>query len=355
MKSQLHAWLLVFCVGSVVGGTNVSAQQLEWVRQLGFGAIDSNYGVTADSLGNVFVSGNTLSADLFGTDFAFYAYPYMSKYDSAGVLQWTHGLGIVKDAYTSAGHIFVDQLGNSYVSGQIDGSPGGPTIGALDWFVSKHDAMGNQRWLRQFGSATKNFGVDVFADTLGNVYMSGSTLESQAGPNAGLFDAFVIKCDSAGTHQWTRQFGTAADDEPFGVFADSLGNVFISGFTGGSLSSPSAGGADAFLCKYDAAGNPLWTRQVGTENFDKSNSITADELGNVFISGYTMSNLNTGEADAFVSKFDTSGNLQWTRQLGTATDDVSTGIATDVLGNVYISGYTRGSLGAPTLAIMMRS
>ena len=35
--------------------------------------------------------------------------------------------------------------------------------------------------------------------------------------------------------------------------------------------------------------------------------------------------------------------LEWTRQLGTSTVDDSSSISADRLGNVYISGYTSGS------------
>ena len=42
---------------------------------------------------------------------------------------------------------------------------------------------------------------------------------------------------------------TAADDESYGVSADALGNVYISGMTYGSLGGPNAGDTDAFLAK----------------------------------------------------------------------------------------------------------
>ena len=64
--------------------------------------------------------------------------------------------------------------------------------------------------------------------------------------------------------QWTRQLGTSATDVSYGVSADGLGNVYISGYTDGSLGGPNAGGTDAFVSKYDAAGTLQWTRQLGT-------------------------------------------------------------------------------------------
>ena len=91
----------------------------------------------------------------------------------------------------------------------------------------------------------------------------------------------------------------------YGVSADGLGNVYISGYTGGSLGGPNAGGNDAFVSKYDAAGNFQWTRQLGTSASDLSYGVSADGLGNVYFSGYTLGSLggpNAGGDDAFVVK-----------------------------------------------------
>ena len=87
--------------------------------------------------------------------------------------------------------------------------------------------------------------------------------------------------------EWTRQLGTSSNDSSSGVSADGLGNVYISGSTEGSLGGANAGLQDAFVSKYDAAGNFLWTRQLGTTNGDYSYGVSADGLGNVYISGAT--------------------------------------------------------------------
>src|SRR5262249_49751428 len=57
---------------------------------------------------------------------------------------------------------------------------------------------------------------------------------------------------------------------------------------------------------------------------------------------------NAGGNDAFVSKYDAAGNFQWTRQLGTSSDEFSYGVSAGGAGNDYISGYTFGRLGGPT-------
>ena len=91
----------------------------------------------------------------------------------------------------------------------------------------------------------------------------------------------------------------------------------------------------------DASGNLIWTDQIGTSSIDRSHGVSADGMGNVYISGVTGGSLegtNQGEEDAFVSKYDAGGTLQWTKQLGTSGPDSSMGVSADGLGNVFISG-----------------
>ena len=70
---------------------------------------------------------------------------------------------------------------------------------------------------------------------MGNLYISGWTRGSLEGINAGGIDVFLSKFDASGTFQWTRQFGTRGDDKGLGVSADGLGNVYISGEADGTL------------------------------------------------------------------------------------------------------------------------
>jgi hypothetical protein len=246
--------------------------------------------------------------------------------------------------------VSADGLGNVYISGYTTGSLGGPFGGlSYDAFVSKYDAAGTLQWTRQSGTSANDQSNGVSADSLGNVYISGWT----SGPNAGgvsFEDAFVSKYDAAGTLQWSRQLETSGSDIGYGVSADGLGNVYFSGFTSGSLGGPNAGSSDAFVSKYDAAGTLQWSRQLGTIVNDESRGVSADGLGNVYISGRTFGSLggpNAGSSDAFVSKYDAAGNFQWTQQLGTSAIDFSYGVSADGLGNIYFSGYTQGSLGGP--------
>ncbi len=323
---------------------NAATHSLLWTEQLGTSSSDGSDSVSADGLGNVYISGVTqgnLGGTNAGGDDAF-----VSKYDASGTLLWTEQLGTSSSEFSNG--VSADGLGNVYISGVTQGNLGGPNAGNSDVFVSKYDASGTLLWTEQLGTSSSDFSSGVSADGLGNVYISGSTQGNLGGPNAGNRDAFVSKYDASGTLLWTEQLGTSSWDESHGVSADGLGNVYISGTTLGNLGGTNAGSSDAFVSKYDASGTLLWTEQLGTSSWDESSGVSADGLGNVYISGNTQGNLggpNAGGPDAFVSKYDASGTLLWTEQLGTSSGDVSRGVSADGLGNVYISGTTLGNLG----------
>jgi hypothetical protein len=312
-------------------------QMLDWARQHGTNEFDMSRGVSADSLGNVYVSGETngtLGGASAGDKDAF-----LAKYDAAGTLQWTEQLGTA--GIDASWGVSADSLGNVYISGETNGNLGGPSAGDKDAFLAKYDATGALQWTEQLGTAGHDTSWGVSADSLGNIYLTGYTLGSLGGPNAGKSDAFLAKYDAAGTLQWTESLGTAGIDAGYHVSANSLGDVYISGWTYGSLGGPRAGKSDAFLAKFNAAGALQWTEQLGTGDYDVSSGVSADAFGNVYISGWTTGSLggpNAGKSDAFLAKYDAVGTLQWTEQLGTDTYDQSFGVSADGLGNVYISG-----------------
>ena len=73
--------------------------------------------------------------------------------------------------------------------------------------------------------------------------------------SAGSDDLFVVKYNSSGTKQWTKQLGTSIFDEAFGVATDSSGNVYVTGVTQGGLDgNTNAGSFDLFVVKYNSSG-----------------------------------------------------------------------------------------------------
>ena len=188
-------------------------------------------------------------------------------------------------------------------------------------------------WTRQAGTPSYDAASGVAVDGAGDAYITGKTLGNLAGPSAGASDVILVKYDASGTLLWTRQTGTTSDEIGLAVAVDGGGNAFITGWTSGSLGGPNAGGADCFLLKYDASGNPLWSRQIGTPGNDQGIGVAVDGAGHVYITGNTAGSLggpSAGDLDAFLCKYDASGNLLWTRQAGTSAVEESDAVTVDL-------------------------
>jgi hypothetical protein len=315
------------------------AYPLSWVRQLGTTSDDFSHSVAADAFGNVYISGRT-EGSLGGPYAGPWCDAFLAKYDVSGNLLWTRQLGTVSGdeswSVAAAGN------GDVYISGYTFGSLGGPQAGGGDAFIARYSASGNILWTRQIGTTAEEWSYSTAVDGSGNAYITGHTHGSLGGPNAGIDDAFLVKYDALGNVVWTRQTGTSAWDEGTSVAVDVSGNAYISGHTTGNLGGPNAGGWDAFLVKYDNSGNLLWTRQIGTSQNEESWSVAVDGSGNAYITGWTAGSLggpNAGSRDVFLAKYDASGNLLWTRQFGTAGVESSYSVAVDGFGNPFISGW----------------
>ena len=86
----------------------------------------------------------------------------------------------------------------------------------------------------------------------------------------------MIKFNSSGTRQWTKPLGTVQNDLANGVSIDSSGNFYVAGVTYKDLDgNTSAGSADLFVVKYNSSGTKQWTKQLGSssQNYDYGSSI----------------------------------------------------------------------------------
>lgn len=74
------------------------------------------------------------------------------------------------------------------------------------------------------------------------------------------------------------------------------------------------GNYDIFITKYNSNGEKQWTKQIGSSSDDRGYSIAVDGSGNSYITGMTTGGLdgnsNLGGEDFFILKLDSDGNLQ---------------------------------------------
>jgi hypothetical protein len=331
----------------------------QYTRQMGNTVVEmSARSVSIDASGNVYVAGAT-SVGLDGNSQAGYQDFFLIKYNSIGVKQFTRQLGLT-DAITEARAVATDTSGNVYVVGDTEADLETMTRTGRDGaFLIKYNSDGVKQYARRLdGQNFGTYGRSVATDANGNVYVAGYTggsLDDQT--SSGGLDFFVTKYDSSGVKQYTRQLGFAgtvdvqAETYAESVATDTSGNVYVAGSTSGALDGQTrVGTRDSFVTKYNSFGVKQYTRQFGVAGEATFGyAVATDTSGNLFVTGGTEGaldgNLLTGERDTFVTKFNSAGVKQFTTLLGVAGQGITgRAVGTDARGNAYVVGRTSGAL-----------
>lgn len=317
------------------------AEPIVWLEEFGGAEWDEATDIVADASGAYVVgwSWTGLPGEVpLGLGDA-----YVRKYDPAGNIVWTTQFGTDRADKAFSIALYGGYL---YVAGLTEGVfPGETMAGIVDAFVAKLDLSGNIVWVRQYGAGEGNdaFALDVDA---GGIYVAGATSGTFPGQTAyGMNDAYLRKFDLAGNHLWTRQFGSSGSDQAWGVAVGAEGVYVVGRIEGALPGQTSVGDFDAYIKKFDVNGNEVWTRQFGSNLWDAAWDVAMDS-GGVYVAGSTGGALpgrtNLGADDAYLRKYGHAGNELWTRQFGTAGND--TAFAVDVLDGVYVGGEVDGVL-----------
>ncbi len=326
--------------GPALASPGVSA----WTRQFGTRQPDEALAVALDGSGHAYVVGWTFGT-LPGQASAGTVDAFVRKVNPEGNDLWTRQFGSWDSDFARS--VAVGPAGDVYVVGETEGTlPGQHSAGGRDAFIRRYDPDGTERWTRQFGGRGGEVATGVAIDPAGDAYVVGTGAAALPGQTwAGDYDAFIRRYDGAGNELWTRQFGTTAGEGVRGIALDAAGRPTVVGSTEGSLPGQRwAGGFDAFIRQYDGAGNELWTRQFGSPADDYAVAVAMDRLGNPTVVGSTNGALpgesSAGGTEAFLRRFDPAGTPRWTHQFGTGSADEGWGVAVDSAGNTYVVGTT---------------
>ena len=323
-------------------GFNISA------KQIGTSSEDIGFGLSIDNSDNVYITGHTYG-NLDSNNNHGSADVVLVKHDSSNNKIWTKQIGTPKEDKASG--IAIDSSKNIYISGYTKGKFDNDTYSSLpDIFLSKFNESGTTQWIKNFGTPKDDYSNGIAIDSTGNIYITGYTKGDFDNDSITTNpDIILLKFDSSGTKLWHKQISTSSDDRGNGIAIDNLNNIYITGYSKGNLDNiTNSGRADAFLMKFDLNGTKQWTKLVGTSSDDIANSVITDSSNNIYITGYSNgdidNNTNFGNSDIFISKFTLNGDKQWTKNMGSTLDDVGYDLAIDSSNNIYITGFSTGNL-----------
>lgn len=214
-------------------------------------------------------------------------------------------------------------------------------------------SLTNSQWISNYGDdgGDVNFssakGTAVTIDSEGNSYVTGYTYEY-----ATLNDIITIKYSPTGDTLWARSYNgsLSKNDEGTGICIDAFGNVYVVGFA-----EYYSKATDVVVLKYSNDGELIWQLPYSKTSDpleDKGLGIAADLNGNIYVTGYTTN--YDGKKDIFVNKYNSAG-LVWTSALedgGTNLDAQGLSIAVSNSGYVYVAGYTTSAASSEDIAVI---
>jgi hypothetical protein len=353
---------------------------------LGGSSSDSGTRVAIDASGNIFLAGETQSADFpvtpgaFDTSYHGNQDGFVAKFNPSGALLWATYLG--GSGEEGIRDIAVDTADNVYVTGYTR-SHDFPTTanafqpiyasGGADAFVAKLNPSGTALLYSTFlGHDDEANGIAL--DAAGNAYVTGLTASAdfptvnalQARPLFNGNNPFVAKLNATGSALIYSTYlgGSNQGGSGYGIAVDAAGNAYVAGSdnatdfptTPGAFQTTNHGGGDAFVSKLNPSGSALvYSTYVGGSGDDAAHAIAVDGSGNAYVTGLSRSadfptvnpfqTTNRGgpsNEDAFVFKLNSSGSaLVYSTYLGGSGDDETESIAVDGTGNAYVAGQTQ--------------
>ncbi|MEZ4828223.1 MAG: T9SS type A sorting domain-containing protein [Bacteroidia bacterium] len=260
---------------------------------------------------------------------------------TAQTYEWAKALQSTGSSYGKKVHTNPD--GSSWVVGTFSqtltlGSISLTASGGNNALVTRADSLGNFLWANKItGTAIVE---DVTADLNGNAYVVGTawsfpvsfgsiTLTSGVAPTM-----FVAKYNSTGgvvsVYTQEKMEGQTIDaNQSNQLFAGGkfTGTIQLSGVN--TVSSENGALTSLLITSFDSQVNPVWHKQIDISSLAMNPShylimddLDSDDSGNVYITGeWANSVLHMGtnsytnsqdSSDIFLSRFDASGNHQWT-------------------------------------------
>lgn len=340
------------------------AQLPSWLWAKGFGDAQSDYGrgITTDDSGNIYTIGS-FSGNIFFDSTQLSSEGgqniFITKMNPQGHVLWAkRAIGNWADHALA---VTVDKSSNVFITGSflsdsltLDSSTiTNTSSGSEEIFIAKLSSDGTVLWLNKAVGDYRDFPGDIKADPFGNVVVTGfyesSTIEFgdfTLTKSPGWRSIYFVKYNTNGNVLWAKSFGGDDWDLAETVAFDNIGNIYLGGGFGSSsikfdsitLTKIPGNLFDLFIAKFNSNGEAIWAKGGGGGASEEAYKIAVDQAGSVYATGYfssstiildTITLINNGDADIFVAKYDSNGNIQWAKEIGGIGKDLGQGITID--------------------------
>jgi len=335
----------------------------------------ANY-ATYDAKGNYYFSGYSQSSN-YPTKSAYQSSNkgsddvFLTKFDSTGKIKWsTYYGGSSSELLAGANYNRNNKIllvGSTYSTDfpVTSGAFQTKNNGGADGYFVVFDTSGKRQYASYYGGSNDDAVNTVNIDTLGNIFMAGSSASSNF-PIKNAFqktigggqDGIILKLDTSFKIVKSTFYGGSNTDFFLYSNLDFKGNFVIAGTSGSTnfpvknaLQKKNGGGLDGMIVKLDSSLKPIWSTYYGGGNDERIYNIELDNCENVYATGYTTGTCPTtsgafqtkyggGSKDALLVKVDAGGALQWSTLYGGSSVDVFQRCAADIEGNLWVAGFT---------------
>jgi PKD repeat protein len=299
---------------------NPNGSSLNYSTFIGGKDLDKAYGITIDSIGSIYIAGETNSSNFPISSSAFDSTykkwdGYVVKVNSIGskIIYSTYIGGIKNDVCYN---IITDRAGNAYITGWTNSNDFPNTTGSFDTtfnggtdgFILKLNKRGTKINYSTFiGGSQNDYSYGISLDEDNNAFITGLSESSDFPTSSGAFDSsyngfldvFVLKLKGNGSDIMYSTFvGSNRDEIGYDIEVDNNGNAYITGLTG-STNFPTTIGAydttynglfDVFIIELNPEGSKLnYSSFIGGTHYERCFGIEIDSTSNVFIAGHTYS------------------------------------------------------------------
>jgi len=200
-----------------------------------------------------------------------------------------------------------------------------------DIWIIKLDEKGNIEWDVVFGENGPDIANSIIRTKDGGYAIAGFIWTIYAGKQ----DIWIIKLDEKGNKEWDKTFDKDKNDVAYSIIQTKDGGYAIAASTGFKL----WGEANCWVIKLDTKGNMEWDNNFGGIGCDEIYSIIQTKDGGFITTGDVWSK-GAGRGDVYVAKLNKRGDLVWDKTFGgSENDEAHSIIQTDDEGYA-VTGFT---------------